>query len=80
MADLKRLKVADKGNPPAAAQVTGNLKSAPRETPEAKARLEFSVPESVFQEFSEEAARRFGAKKGSKVKLFLELWENSQTP
>ena len=52
---------------------TGNLKQPPREGEE-KARLEFSVPESVADAFADEAARLFGRRHGSKVKLFMHLW------
>ena len=78
MANLKRLKTAtaaDKGEPPAAASPANNLAEAPREANEPKARLEFNVPQSLFDEFSEEAVLRYGHKKGSKLKLFLDMCE-----
>lgn len=81
MANLKALKstiaAADKGAPPSPSQTTANLAKPPREArggPVIKGKIEFSVPESVVEAFGEEAARRFGFKKGSKSELFLALW------
>ena len=87
MADITRLKSrADKGTPPSPElprPVKGspprgsneNLRENPREKPVAKAKIEFSVPEGMLDEFAQEAGRRFGFKKGSKSELFVALWE-----
>ena len=75
MANLKALrKAADKGAPPPANRVSENLQKPPREKVE-KGKIEFSVPRSVIEAFSQEAAERFGFKKGSKSDLFLAMWE-----
>lgn len=76
MANVKALKAkaADKGAPPPAATTTQNLAAPPRESKEPKGKIEFSVPESVVDAFSEEAGRRFGFKKGAKSDFFLALW------
>ena len=76
MADLKRLKIADKGTPPATSSPSENLTQPPREVSEPKTRLEFNVPQSVFDEFSEEAAKLFGHKRGSKLAMFNKLWDD----
>ena len=87
MADITRLKSkADKGTPPApepARPAKGsppratneNLSENPREKPVTKAKIEFSVPEGMLDDFAQEAGRRFGFKKGSKSELFVALWE-----
>lgn len=36
--------------------------------------LQFRVPPSVFEEFSEFAGRQFGFNKGAKSNLFLKMW------
>lgn len=77
MADFAKLKVAEKGTPPSASDTTANLAQPPREGEE-KMRLEFGVPESVFNAFSDEAARMFGRKRGSKLQLFMHLWAEHQ--
>lgn len=87
MADITKLKSkADKGAPPPPEQLRTVKGSPPRETnenlsdslrerPVAKAKIEFSVPEGLLNEFAQEAGRRFGFKKGSKSNLFVALWE-----
>ena len=42
------------------------------QTPNKK--IVFSVPSDMIDEFSEEAARNFGFKKGSKSKMFINMW------
>ena len=87
MADITKLKSkADKGAPPPPEQlrtvkgsppreINENLSDSLRERPGAKAKIEFSVPEGLLNEFAQEAGRRFGFKKGSKSNLFVALWE-----
>ena len=87
MANITKLKSkADKGAPPPPEQLRTVKGSPPRETnenlsdslrerPVAKAKIEFSVPEGLLNEFAQEAGRRFGFKKGSKSNLFVALWE-----
>lgn len=87
MADITKLKSkADKGAPPPPEQlrtvkgsppreINENLSDSLRERPVAKAKIEFSVPEGLLNEFAQEAGRRFGFKKGSKSNLFVALWE-----
>lgn len=73
-----------KGAPPSIDDTPNNLEQPAREKPTAiekkavkeKMRpLQFSVPESLFNEFSHEAYDRIGPGRGAKVGLFLELWE-----
>lgn len=79
MADLSKLKgKAGKGAPPAPEVTNANLKKPPREAKVPKAKIEFSVPEHVAQDFSKAAGQRFGFKKGSKSALFIALWEEYQ--
>lgn len=40
--------------------------------------IQFRVPSSIFEAFSEQAGREFGFSKGSKSQLFLKLWEDYQ--
>jgi hypothetical protein len=79
MANLGRLKTkaANKGTPPQA--TNRNLKTQPREKPVPTRKIEFSVPETVFDDFSEASFKRFGFKKGAKSKLFLAMWEEFQS-
>ena len=81
MADLTRLKAksAGRGIPPAPDVTNTNLRTRPREKPTQKSKIEFSVPESLLDEFAQEAGRRFGFKKGSKSNLFLAMWEEYKT-
>ena len=67
-----------KGSPPRETpprETNENLSDSLRERPVAKAKIEFSVPEGLLNEFAQEAGRRFGFKKGSKSNLFVALWE-----
>ena len=76
MADLGKLKPkTGKGTPPAPEITNQNLKAPPRGKPMKKGKIEFSVPEEILDEFSQEAGRRFGFKKGSKSDLFIAMWE-----
>lgn len=77
MADLTKLK-AGKGRPPAPEITNANLKKPPREGHVKKTKIEFSVPEHMVQEFSQEAGQRFGFKKGSKSDLFIAMWQEYQ--
>lgn len=76
MADVSKLrKGAGKGAPPPpAAAVETVTAQPPREKAEATRPLQIVVPVSVFEDFSLQAAREFGAVKGSKQALFLKLW------
>lgn len=80
MADMTKLKArsAGKGTPPAPDVTNQNLKATPREKPTKKAKIEFSVPEHILDDFAQEAGRRFGFKKGSKSDLFVAMWEDYQ--
>jgi len=81
MTDLSKLKPkAGKGTPPALEVTNTNLKTPPREAPVKfkKIKIEFSVPEEIAQEFSQEAGMRFGFKKGSKSDLFLAMFQEYQ--
>ena len=73
MADMKKLKTAGKGQPPLPSDTNDNLKSSAASE---RTSLQLSVPVEMFEEFSREAGRRFGYKKGSKVNLFMAVWEN----
>lgn len=76
MADIEKLKIkVGKGVPPAPETTNNNLKYPPREKPEIKTVMQFSIPEAIQREFSAEAGQRFGFKKGSKSDLFIALWE-----
>jgi len=90
MADLTKLKTkADKGTPPPVeakrdkgrpppSETNDNLNDPPREAPVKKIKIEFSVPEHMAQDFSQEAGQRFGFKKGSKSDLFIAMWQEYQ--
>ena len=77
MADLEKLKAktAGRGIPPGPDITNTNLRTHPRGKPVKKGKIQFSVPESLLDEFAQEAGRRFGFKKGSKSNLFLAMWE-----
>lgn len=88
MADVNKLKShADKGAPPPVqaketkarrtppTETNTNLKQPPREGKVKKTKIEFSVPEAMANEFSQEAGQRFGFKKGSKSDLFIAMWQ-----
>lgn len=81
MADIAKLKTkaAGKGSPPAPEMTNGNLKKPLREVPTKKAKIEFSVPEYILDEFAQEAGQRFGFKKGAKSDLFIAMWEEYQS-
>ena len=86
MANLAKLKAhADKGAPPIVdpkrdkgkppSETNDNLNKPSRETLVKKTKIEFSVPESLANEFSQEAGQRFGFKKGSKSDLFIAMFQ-----
>lgn len=76
MADISKLKTqADKGAPPPPQRRNDNLKRPTRGPTRAKAKIEFSVPSELRDEFALEAGRRFGFKKGAKSDLFIALWD-----
>lgn len=76
MASVAKLKPGGgaKGTPPAPEVTNSNLKTSPREKPERKAKIEFSVPEHILDDFAKEAGERFGFRKGSKSDLFIAMW------
>ena len=80
MADLAKLKSrrVGKGTPPALDVTNSNLRIPPREKPAKKAKIEFSVPEHILDDFAKEAGERFGFKKGSKSDLFIAMWNEYQ--
>ena len=65
---------AEKGTPPAPEQTNNNLSKPPRDKPVVKAKIEFSVPKTILDDFAQEAGKRFGFKKGSKSDLFMAMW------
>ena len=79
MASVTKLKEKPKskgkGEPPSAEVTNENLKTAAREKPTKKGKLEFSVPADMLDEFAQAAGLRFGFKKGSKSELFLAMWD-----
>jgi hypothetical protein len=76
MADVSKLRRGQgKGAPPAPATAVETVTTQPpREKAEATRPLQVVVPVSVFEEFGLQAAREFGAVKGSKQALFLKIW------
>ncbi len=76
MANFEKLKPKiGKGSPPAPETTNDNLKTSPREKVDKKTVMQFSISESIQMEFSTEAGKRFGFKKGSKSDLFIAMWE-----
>ena len=80
MASVAKLKArgTGKGTPPAPDVTNSNLKTSPREKPERRAKIEFSVPEHILDDFAREAGERFGFRKGSKSDLFIAIWNEYQ--
>ncbi len=80
MVDVAKLKPrrTGKGTPPTPDVTNSNLKTPPREKPTKKAKIEFSVPEHILDDFAKEAGERFGFKKGSKSDLFIAMWSEYQ--
>jgi hypothetical protein len=76
MSNVSKLKTRKGEGPPPPQDAPGNTGKAPRDKIEAKVSVDFSVPESVAEDFGQEAGRVFGFKKGAKSKLFLKLWED----
>lgn len=76
MIDVAKLKrrSAGKGTPPAPDVTNSNLRTPARDKPVKKAKIEFSVPEHILDDFAREAGERFGFKKGSKSELFIAMW------
>lgn len=83
MASVTKLKAKPKskgkGEPPSVEITNQNLKTAAREKPTKKGKLEFSVPADMLDEFAQAAGSRFGFKKGSKSELFLAMWDEYKT-
>ena len=80
MVNVAKLKPrsARKGTPPPPDITNSNLKTSPREKPERKAKIEFSVPEHILDDFAKKAGERFGFRKGSKSDLFIAIWNEYQ--
>ena len=76
MANITALK--GKGTPPARQDAPGNTQKPARGKAEPTQALQLKIPMAVYEAFSEEAGRRHGFKKGSKVQLFLEMWQQFQ--
>lgn len=60
--------------PPGRDVAPHNVAIDPKER-EAIRTLQFKLPESVFTDFSERAAREFGFSHGAKTKLFYKMFE-----
>ncbi len=71
-------KSVSKGTPPTPDVTNSNLTIPPREKPVRKAKIEFSVPEYILDDFAKEAGARFGFRKGSKSDLFIAMWNEYQ--
>ena len=68
MADITKLKAkSDKGVPPPIETTNDNLKGPAGDKALKKAKIEFSVPEHVVNEFAQAAGTRFGFKKRIQV-------------
>ena len=78
MAEVAKLRTRSKGEPPKRSDAPGNTRQPARDKPEETTGLNLRVPVSVYEAFSEEAGRRHGFKKGSKLAFFLEMWESYQ--
>ena len=80
MVSVEKLKSrhAGKGTPPAPDVTNSNLRTPPRDKPVRKAKIEFSVPEHILDDFAREAGARFGFRKGSKSDLFIAMWNEYQ--
>jgi len=75
MAKISKLKTGKSGGPPPENDAPANTDQPPRDKMEATKPLQFRVPQSVFDEFSLMAGQEFGFSKGSKVSLFLKIFE-----
>lgn len=83
MTDFSNMKRRGKGvSPPSPDDTNSNLeipRSLRRDTrakPSKNAHVQFSIPLEVVNEFSIEAGKRFGFRKGSKSELFMAIWED----
>lgn len=75
--NITKLKTS-KGAPPAADLTPDVIRENSRAGDVSMRPIQFRVPESVFNQFSERAGREFGFNKGSKSQLFLKLWTDYQ--
>lgn len=75
--NIAKLKTT-KGAPPAADLAPDVIRADSRGEDVSMRPIQFRVPESVFNQFSERAGREFGFNKGSKSQLFLKLWTDYQ--
>lgn len=67
---------SSKGVPPVADTAPDVIATDTRDRIEPMKPIQFRVPQSVFEEFSERAGREFGFNKGAKSNLFLKLWND----
>lgn len=75
--NIAKLK-STKGAPPVADIAPDVIRENLRDDEASMRPIQFRVPESVFNQFSERAGREFGFSKGSKSQLFLKLWTDYQ--
>ncbi|PHR54421.1 MAG: hypothetical protein COA43_16555 [Robiginitomaculum sp.] len=78
MAKVNALKTGKAGGPPPEDAAPGNTAIAPRGKDQPVSKMQFSVPEGLLDEFSMEAGKEFGFKKGAKSLLFMKIWEHYQ--
>jgi hypothetical protein len=72
--NLAKLK-STKGAPPVAEVTPDVIEENVRPGDDPMKPIQFRVPQSVFQDFSEQAGKEFGFNKGAKSQLFLRMWE-----
>jgi len=72
--NLAKLK-STKGAPPVAEVTPDVIKENGRIEDDPMKPIQFRVPESVFEDFSEQAGKEFGFSKGAKSQLFLRMWD-----
>jgi hypothetical protein len=75
--NITKLK-STKGAPPVADIAPDVIRENLRDDDASMRPIQFRVPESVFNQFSERAGREFGFSKGSKSQFFLKLWTDYQ--
>ena len=75
MAKISKLKTGKSDGPPLEHNAPPNTAQPPRDKTEPTKPLQFRVSQSVFNEFSLMAGHEFGFSKGSKLSLFLQMFE-----
>lgn len=68
-------KLRGKGAPPPAEVTPDVIATNARGSDEPNTTIQFSIPPSVYREFSQAAGKIDGGRKGAKTKLFLEMWQ-----